>query len=190
MPDDEPSGWRVRWPGRLGIAGAIGFVAVVSILHVLQPGYDPAHQLMSELALGAHGWAMLVAFLLLATSMLSLAFGIWQIQRAPWLLLSLVVGALGFLGAGVFSLGRASELHIWLIATAFVAAVLAMYLLPRMVPVHFGGRARAVSWCLAAGTALSVFLGHSLVPMGVGQRLAAVCVVAWLCFVGWRLRRP
>lgn len=179
-----------RWAGALAIAGAIGFVVVVILLHVLQPGYDLVHQLMSELALGAYGWAMLLAFLLIAAATLSLALGIAQVQYSPWLQVVLAVAALGFLGAGVFPLGRASEWHIALIAIAFVAVVLAMYLLPSVAPAQFGGKAKGVSWCLAGGTALSVFLGHSILPIGVGQRLAAACVVIWLCFTGARLRRP
>jgi hypothetical membrane protein len=178
-----------RWAGGLAIAGAIGFVVVVSILHGLQPGYDPVHQLMSELALGAYGWAMLLAFAFIAASTLSLALGIARVQRSPWLEVVLVVAALSFLGAGVVPLGRASEWHISFIAIAFVAIVLAMYLLPSVAPAQFGGKAKAVSWCLAGGTALSVFLGHSILPIGVGQRLAAACMVIWLCFAGARLRR-
>jgi hypothetical membrane protein len=175
--------------GSLAITGAIGFVVVVSILHVLQPGYDFAHQLMSELALGPYGWAMLPAFLFIATSTLSIALGIAQVQRSPWLQVVFALATLGFLGAGVFPLGRASEWHISLIAVAFVAVVLAMYLAPSIAPTHFGGKARIVSWCLAAGTVLSVFLGHSVLPIGIGQRLAAACVVTWLCFAGTRLGR-
>lgn len=177
------------WAGSLAITGAIGFVVIMSILHVLQPGYDFVHQLMSELALGAYGWAMLPAFLFIAASTLALAFGIAQVQRSPWLQVVFAVATLGFLGAGVFPLGRASEWHISLIAVAFVAVVLAMYLLPSVAPTQFGGKARIVSWCLGAGTALSVFLGHSILPLGIGQRLAAGCVVTWLCFAGIRLRR-
>jgi hypothetical protein len=177
------------WAGSLAITGAIGFVVIVSILHVLQPGYDLAHQLMSELALGAYGWAMLPAFLSIAASTLFLALGIAQVQRSPWLQVVFAVATLGFLGAGVFPLGRASEWHIFLIAIAFVAVVLAMYLVPSIAPTQFGGKARIVSWCLAAGTALSVFLGHSVLPIGIGQRLAAACVVTWLCFAGKRLGR-
>lgn len=186
----KAEGSACRWAGSLVLAGAIGFVIVVTILHVLQQGYDPVHQLMSELALGAHGWAMLPAFLFMATSTLSLALGIARLQRSPWLQVVLALATLGFLGAGVFPLGRASEWHILLIAIAFIAVVLAMYLLPSAVPARFGGAARTISWCLAGGTALSVFLGHSIIPIGVGQRLAAACVVTWLCFAGIRLLRP
>lgn len=144
---------------------------------------------MSELALGAHGWAMLPAFFLIAASTFSIAIGIGCLQRARWLQGVLILAGLGFLGAGVFPLGQASEWHIALIAIAFVAVVLAMYLIPSVVPTQFDGRVKVVSWCLAGGTALSVLLGHSLLPIGVGQRLAAACVVAWLCFAGIRLRR-
>ena len=70
----------------------------------------------------------------------------------------MAVAVLGFLGAGVFPLGRASDWHTLLIAVAFVAIVLAMYLLPSVVPAQFGGKAKTVSWCLAGGTALGVFL--------------------------------
>jgi hypothetical membrane protein len=133
---------------------------------------------------------MLLAFLLIAASVSFLALGIAQVQRSPWLQVVLAVAALGFLGAGVFPLGRASEWHILLIAIAFVAVVLAMYLLPSVAPAQFGGKARGISWGLAGGTALSVFLGHSILPIGVGQRLAAACVITWLCFAGARLRRP
>jgi hypothetical protein len=125
---------------------------------------------------------MLFAFLFIAVSTLSVAVGIAQVQRSPSLEMVLALAVLGFLGAGVFPLGRASEWHIALIAIAFVAIVLAMYLLP-------GGRAKVLSWCLAGGTALSVLLGFSILPIGVSQRLAAACVVFWLCFAGARLRR-
>jgi len=178
-----------RWAGGLAIAGAMGVVVVVSILHALQPGYDFVHQLMSELALGAYGWAMFVAFLSIAAATFCIAFGIAQLQRSPWLQVVLAVAALGFLGAGVFPLDRASEWHIALIAVAFVAVILGMYLVPSIAPAQFGGKVKWVSWCLAGGTALSVLLGHSILPIGVGQRLAAACVVAWLCFAGTRLRR-
>lgn len=160
----------------------------MTALHFAQPGYDPVNQLMSELALGRHGWAMLPAFALIAVSIACLAFGIASGRDARWMRIVLAAAALAFLGAGVFPLGSASDVHIFFIAAAFVLIGLAMYLLPSLLPGQFGGSAKAVSWCLAAGLAVSVFLGHSTLPMGIGQRLAGVCVVAWICFVGVRLR--
>ena len=178
-----------RWAGGFAIAGAIAFVLVVGILYLLQPSYDFVHQLICDLALGAYGWAMLPAFALLAASALSVAVATAQVQRSPWPPVALAVATLGFLGAGVVPLRRASEWHIALIAIAFVAVLSAMYLLPSFAPAQFGGKAKVVSWSLAGGTALSVFPGHSVLAIGIGQRLAAPCVVAWLCFAGARRRK-
>ena len=44
------------------LVGVAMFVIAVVALHLLQPNYEPTHQLMSELALGPYGWAMIVAF--------------------------------------------------------------------------------------------------------------------------------
>jgi hypothetical membrane protein len=101
----------------------------------------------------------------------------------------LVAAALTIFGAGVFRLGQATELHIALVALAFVLMVLAMYLLPSQAGSLSSRLARGISWVLAAATALSVLGGHSVLPIGTGQRLAAACVLIWLCFLGWQLVR-
>lgn len=66
---------KVKLCGAISITGAAVFLAIVSYLHLAQAGYDPAHQLMSELALGAHGGMMLFAFLAVAFALLALAIG-------------------------------------------------------------------------------------------------------------------
>ena len=168
------------------IAGAIGFVAVVGPLHLLQPGYDPRYQLMSELALGPHGEWMLLAFLSMALALV----GAGCLARAvgapvPVVLLFLAASA-GFVAAGVFPLGATTDLHVASIALAFVLSVLAIYLAPSTAGRMAGLAPRWLSWTLAAGVALAVVLGHSLLPMGIGQRLAAACLLAWLVTVGVR----
>lgn len=176
-----------RWTGALAIAGATGFVVIVIILHLLQPDYQPVNQLMSELALGKHGGAMLVAFFSIAASTFSIALGIAKSPGSPWLRAALTVASLGFLGAGVFPLGETGTLHISFIAMAFVATVLAMYLFPSVIKNRTDSRNKWVSWCLACGTVVGVLLGQTVLPIGVGQRLAGACVVAWLYFTGMRL---
>ena len=156
------------------------FVATVVPLHWLQPGYDAKNQLMSELALGRYGEAMLVAFAGLALAMLGAFFS--RAARPRAIRCVLAAASLFFLLAGVFPLGASSEMHIAAIATAFVLSVLAMYLHPA------DALPRAISWSLAAGIALSVALGHSILPMGIGQRLAAACLLLWLVLLGWSLR--
>ena len=178
------------WGAMATLIGVAMFIIVILILQLIQSGYEPRHQLMSELALGRHGWAMFVAFLGLATAVFGVQAAIAGFGASHSYRVSLGVAALLFLIAGIFPLGATSLIHISAVATAFVLSVLAMYLFPA-----YAGRAsiaapRAVSWSLAAGVAASVVLGDSVMPMGIAQRLAAACLLLWLGIVGWRLFRP
>lgn len=177
------------WGATAALAGAAVFVATVAPLHFLQPGYEPSNQLMSELALGRYGWAMIFAFAGLALAVFGVQAAVGALGASRSLRVLLVTAAFFFLAAGVFPLGVASEIHIAAIAIAFVLSVLAMYLYPAGAGRAAAAAPRALSWSLAAGIAASVALGHSILPMGIGQRLAAVCLLAWLVAVGWRLRR-
>ena len=176
--------------GAAALAGVATFLVVVGYLHVVQPHYDPAYQLMSELALGRHGGMMFFAFAAFAVALVDVQFSIAR-RGAHWVLRALLaLSAVFFLAAGLFPLGETAMEHIVAIACAFVAAVLAMYLFPSLA-----GRAavlagRSISWSLAAGVAISVALGQTLVPMGVAQRLAAGCLLMWILIVGYRLCRP
>lgn len=177
------------WGAVATLAGVAMFVVTVVALHVLQPEYDPANQLMSELALGPYGGWMFAAFAGLAAAVFGIQAAIGGAGAARGLRVLLVVAALFFLAAGVFPLGATSEIHIAAIALAFVLSVLAMYLFPASAGDAAAAAPRAVSWSLAAGVTVSVALGHSVLPMGVGQRLAAACLLVWLTILGWRLRR-
>lgn len=171
------------------LVGVAMFVIAVVALHLLQPNYEPTHQLMSELALGPYGWAMIVTFGSLAFAVFGVQSAIGCFGAARGLRLLLVAAAIFFLAAGVFPLGDASEIHIAAIATAFVLSVLAMYLFPSGAGRASFAAPRAVSWSMAVAVAVSVALGHSILPMGIGQRLAASCLLLWLAILGWRLRR-
>ena len=175
------------WGGSVALAGVAAFVGTVLTLHLLQPGYDPSDQLMSELALGPFGWAMLAAFAGLAAAAFGIQAALSVAGASKGFRALLAIAALFFLAAGVFPLGATSEIHIASIASAFVLSVLAIYLFPSAAGNARHLAPRSISWSLAAGVAASVALGHSILPMGIGQRLAAACLVAWLAVVGWRL---
>lgn len=177
------------WGAVAALLGVAVFLVTVLTLHFLQPAYDPMHQLMSELALGPFGWAMVAAFsgLALAVFGIQAAIGVFGGSRSLRILLN--AAAVFFFAAGVFPLGAATEIHIAAIATAFVLSVLAMYLFPSGAGRAANAAPRALSWSLAAGVAVSVILGHSVLPMGVGQRLAGLCLLVWLAALGWRLRQ-
>jgi hypothetical protein len=177
------------WSANASLIGVAMFVVVVTVLHLIQSEYEPRHQLMSELALGRHGWAMFAAFLGLSTAVAGVQVAIAPFGGSHGYRVMLGAAALLFLAAGIFPLGATSLIHIGAIAIAFVFSVLAMYLFPK-----YAGRAsfaapRPVSWTLAAGVAVSVALGDSVMPIGIAQRLAAACLLLWLGIVGWRLSR-
>jgi hypothetical membrane protein len=177
-----------NWGAITTVGGVMLFIVTVATLHILQPTYDSRHQLMSELALGQYGWAMFYAFLGLAAAIFGVqsAIGVYQATRSYRILLS--VAATLFLLAGVYPLGNTSMVHITVIAVAFVLSVLAMYLFPFSAGRASSVAPRSLSWTLAAGVALSVVLGH-VIPIGIGQRLAAGCLLLWLLTVAWKLLR-
>ena len=171
------------------MVGVAVFVATVVTLHFVQPGYEPSQQLMSELALGPFGWAMIIAFTGLALAVFGVQVAIANFGASRWLRLLLTVAAVFFLAAGMFPLGATSAIHIAAIAIAFVLSVLAMYFFPSSAGHAVAIAPRSISWSLAAGVATSVALGHSVLPMGVGQRLAALCLIVWLVVLGLGLGR-
>lgn len=173
--------------GVAAVAGVAIFLIVVLTLHVVQTNYDPVNQLMSELALGPHGWAMFFAFAGIALALAGLQLSIAALGATLALRTLLILAAILFLAAGIFPLGDTSMIHISAIAAAFVTAVLAMYLFPTLAGGAVPLAAKSVSWPLAAGVAISVALGHSLLPMGIGQRLAATFLILWILLLGFRL---
>ncbi len=177
------------WGAAATMIGVAMFIIVVLTLQLIQSGYEPRYQLVSELALEQHGWAMFVAFLGLATAVLGVQTAIAAFGGSHGYRALLGAAALFFLIAGIFPLGATSLMHISAIATAFMLSVLAMYLFPASAGRASVAAPRAVSWSLAAGVAASVVLGHSVMPMGIGQRFAAACLLLWLGIVGWRLFR-
>ena len=174
---------------RARVAGVATFVLVVSLLHVLQPHYRSRYQLMSELALGRHGWLMLFAFLGLATAVFALQAAIARCGTARGYRMLLMLAAACFLAAGIFPLGAASMIHIITITVAFVLSVLAMYLFPTAAGKASAAGPKWLSWPLAAGIAAIIGMGNVLLSMGIAQRLAATCFLVWLGVVGLRLWR-
>ncbi len=180
---------RRHWGAVVTFAGVTTFLAIVVSLHFLQPGYDPRYEPMSELARGRYGSTMFLAFLGLAAAVFGVqaAIGGYGAKRGYRFLLG--VAALLFLLAGVFPLGAAIGIHVASIALAFVFSVLAMYLFPAGAGQASVAAPPAWSWTLAAGVAVSVALGQSVLPIGIGQRLAAGCLLLWLTILAWRLPR-
>jgi hypothetical protein len=166
---------------KITLVGVISFVAIVSYLHVIQVGYSPLYQLMSELALGRQGDLMLWAFLSFALSVAS------AINLLPHPVIKLLLGlaAVSLASAGIFKLGDATTLHVALVALAFVLLVLSMYLTPRLITAFQTRQAIIICWGLGASTALFVGLGQGILPIGLAQRLATACIMFWLSWLAF-----
>ncbi len=90
---------------RFCLACAAAAVALLAILHLLRPDLDPSWRMISEYALGDHGWLMRIAFLAWGLSSIGLFAAL---RRQPRNLVGriglgfLLLGAAGPLLAGLF----------------------------------------------------------------------------------------
>lgn len=176
-----------NYAGCISIAGIAIFLSIVVFLHLVQPGYDPVNQLMSELALGEHGNFMLFAFFGLSLALFSILLGLSKFGSGNELKAPLLLAASCFAGAGIFPLGSSTEIHIVLVMLAFVASGLAMFLLPSSGFSKITKWGRLLSWFLLIAMALSVIAAQLFIPIGIAQRLAAASLISWVLAVSWRL---
>lgn len=90
----------------LSFAGAATFVVLLAALHFIERELDPSWHFISEYAIGDYGWMMVVAFLSLALSYVSLFVAIRSQLRTivgRIGLALLVVSALGLTIAAIFT---------------------------------------------------------------------------------------
>ena len=90
----------------LSFAGAATFVVLLTALHLIKPEFDPSWHFISEYAIGEYGWIMVLAFLSLALSYVSLFVAIRSQLRTiagRIGLVLLVVSALGLIIAAIFT---------------------------------------------------------------------------------------
>ncbi|WP_339606668.1 DUF998 domain-containing protein [uncultured Roseivirga sp.] len=84
---------------------AIGFIALLTLLHFTNTSVNPNWQPISEYSLGNFGWLMKLAFILLGLSFLSL--GVYVLQKLPKVGakiggILLLLSSIGVLLAGIF----------------------------------------------------------------------------------------
>jgi hypothetical protein len=95
-----------RMAARLSFAAAATFLVLLAALHFIKPELDPSWRVMSEYAIGRHGWVMVLAFLSMALSCVALFAAIrTQTQTAGGKvgLAFLLVAAAGMTIAAVFT---------------------------------------------------------------------------------------
>ena len=91
---------------RLSFAAAATFLVLLAALHFIKPELDPSWRVISEYALGDYGWIMMLAFLSLALSCVSLFVAVRSQARTiggKIGLAFLLVAAAGLIVAAVFT---------------------------------------------------------------------------------------
>lgn len=81
------------------LAATAGFLVLLAVLHVVKDEYSPTWRVISEYEIGAHGWVMSLAFLLLALGCAAIAVGLRG--HVPTRLGRIGVGFLGVTAAGL-----------------------------------------------------------------------------------------
>lgn len=94
-----------RIAARVAVVLSATFLAILFLLHFLEPEFDPSWRIISEYEIGRHGWMMTLAFFCWGGSVLALLVALWPSSRTIggmlgrwWLLL---IGVALF-GAGIF----------------------------------------------------------------------------------------
>jgi hypothetical protein len=91
---------------RLSFAAATTFLVLLAALHFIKPEFDPSWRVISEYAIGDYGWIMVLAFLSLALSCVSLFVAIQSQTRTiggKIGLAFLLVAAAGLIIAAIFT---------------------------------------------------------------------------------------
>jgi hypothetical protein len=90
----------------LSFTGAVSFIVLLTALHLIKPELDPSWHFISEYAIGENGWMMVLAFLSLAFSYVTLFLALrTQIRSIGGTigLGSLLLSATGLTIAGLFT---------------------------------------------------------------------------------------
>jgi hypothetical protein len=180
------------------VAAALWLLIIV-LLHFIKPELHPRTRMISEYAIGVHGWMMQFAFFSIALSCGALAAAIWVL---PLLLGSalLTICGVGFAGAGVFvtdpvslaqrTLTRSGALHVLF---AFIVIVI-FPIMATVVDIGVAGKVASASvhYWLPVLSALPwsgflIFMGGTLIsgriprtPLGYFERFLVLTYSLWL----------
>ena len=146
------------------VAGGIS-VALILILHFVEPEYDPSWRMISEYSLGRHGWIMRVAFIAMAVNSAATCVALWPFGGAWTIGLAVVAaGALGaaFVDADPITTPRAQATRVGTAHTALGSVLLVGFPVAALLAgsgrlAHSAGRWRSPPSCVG---------GPGVVPHG------------------------
>lgn len=181
---------------------------MMAALHLLQPGFNPLRNFMSEYLVGPFGYLGTAAVYILAVTLLMLLFGF-----------QLSVASSGFLAASSFLLGvmavllcvcavfsihllppdgrrptftRAGIIHIVASALLYVLLIALLLTLPSAYKRDEKWRPFSRVTLLLGFLNLASFMGFILAPFylrGLAQRAMGLPIFIWLLLTGWHLRQ-
>ena len=198
----------------MGSAGVLLFVALVAVLHVLDPTRDPVSITVSEYVLGPHGWLLSFAGLAFGLGTLAITTAVAAILPSPRPrvgLASLAIAGLSMVVVGAFPtdpidptdprfLTTAGAIHAAAGILSFTCFALAAPLLTRpvatathtpwlrrlavMAPIGY-----VLFWATGVlDNQLGGLLGNRSAT-GLGERLMAATFIVWLLAVAGGVRR-
>jgi len=163
---------------RLSIAGAVAFSVLVLALHFIRPELDPSWRFISEYAIGAFGWVMMLAFLSMAVSCAALFVAIRSqvagIAGRIGMMLLLVV-SVALIAAGTFTMDPVTATKDQLTTHGSLHGLASMVGVPGL-PMA----AVLISWGLARNAAWSSERKR-LIATSV---LSLICLVAMFGYIG------
>ena len=201
---------------RVSLAATAIFVLLLAALHIIKPELDPSWHFISEYAIGPYGWLMMLAFLCLALSCVSLLIAIRS--QVPTLagkmgLVLLLITAVGMTVAGIFptdpittdreAMTRTGQLHELgaLLDLMPFAAPLISWSLARHNPAWKSAR-RVLAWTAWLPLlGLVVFMGSTMlmlpadgqfgpgVLVGWPNRILILTYCIWLAAIAWQANR-
>jgi hypothetical protein len=202
-----------RVAARLGVASAAIAILALAALHLLQPELDPAASMISQYAIGPHGWLMNLSFAGFASGsfFLLLALAGQPKSMLRWLgLVCLLLAGIGLTFGALFNMDPATDdpsrmsfagrMH----GLAFMIGVPGELLTVLLLSIAFF----RAPWNGKALAALAVVVWISLIAMavnligwmqagatgpayfGIPNRTFMLGYALWLIAVAWPIARP
>jgi hypothetical protein len=190
----------------ISAAAAAFWLIIIALLHVIKPELDPRTRMVSEYALGVHGWMMQCAFFCMALSCGTLAAVTWSLPLSLGAVL-LAICSVGFAGAGVFvtdpvSLAERAKTRSGALHVLFAFMVIVIF--PIMATVVGMGVADNVASAAARHGLLAltllpwsgflIFIGGTLIsirkpqtPLGYLERFLILAYSIWLVAIALML---
>lgn len=187
---------------RIATAGIVAFIAMIVLLHALEPELSADERMVSEYALGDYGLLLNAAAMFLALGSMALAIGLQRALRPTSLLPSalLATWSISAVGVGLFNTDpegatettTTGAIHTVAVMAAVLALIAAAFLYARCFQGHANWRRMASAthwWALAMLVAtVAIVLAAESEIGGIVQRIWLAVLLGWLALAANHLR--